>query len=79
MPILNEMSKTDEMDYLDCFTEAEEIRLIKIAIEQSLDVIEGESLTQAQNAALYTIKALCSFLDNVADIVWEIGRRDGND
>jgi len=69
----------EEMDYLDCFTEADEIRTIKTAIEQSLNIIGVGPVTQAQDAALYTIKALCSFLDNVADIVWEIGRRDTDD
>ena len=69
----------EEMDYLDCSTEADEIRTIKTAIEQSLDIIGACPVTPAQDAALYTIKALCSFLDNVADIVWEIGRRDGDE
>lgn len=69
----------DEMDYLDCSTESDEIRTIKTAIEQSLDIIGAGPVTPAQDAALYTIKALCSFLDNVADIVWEIGRRDGDE
>lgn len=69
----------EEMDYLDCSTEADEIRTIKTAIEQSLDIIGVGPVTPAQDAALYTIKALCSFLDNVADIVWEIGRRDGDE
>lgn len=69
----------DEMDYLDCFTEADELRVIKTAIEQAADTIGAGSLTHEQDAALYTIKALCAFLDNVADIVWEIGRRDTDD
>lgn len=66
----------DEMDYLDCFTESDEIRTIKTAIEQNLDIIGVGPVTKEQDAALYTIKALCSFLDNVADIISEIGRRD---
>ena len=69
----------EEMDYLDCSTEADEIRTIKTAIEQALDIIGAGPVTHEQDAALYTIKALCSFLDNVADIVWEIGRRDTDD
>lgn len=69
----------EEMDYLDCSTESDEIRVIKTAIEQAADIIGAGSLTHEQDAALYTIKALCSFLDNVADIVWEIGRRDGDE
>ena len=73
------MAKTklpEEMDYLDCFTEAEEIRLIKMAIEQSLDTIGVGPVTKEQDAALYTIKLLCSALDTAADIIDEIGRRD---
>lgn len=66
------------MDYLDCFTEAEEIRLIRTAIEQNLDVIRVGPVTKEQNAALYTIKLLCSALDAHADILDEIGKRDGN-
>ena len=66
----------EEMDYLDCFTEAEEIRLIKMAIEQSLDTIGVGPVTKEQDAALYTIKLLCSALDTAADIIDEIGRRD---
>lgn len=69
----------EEMDYLDCFTEADEIRTIKTAIEQALDIIRAGPVTHEQDAALYTIKALCLFLDSVADIVWEIGRRDTDD
>ena len=69
----------EEMDYLDCFNEADEIRTIKTAIEQSLYIIGAGSVTDEQDAALYTIKLLCSALDNVADIVWEIGRRDTDD
>lgn len=67
------------MDYLDCFTEAEEIRLIRTAIEQNLDVIRVGPVTKEQNAALYTIKLLCSALDAHADILDEIGKRDGNE
>lgn len=70
---------SDEMDYLDCFTEAEEIRLIRTAIEQNLDVIRVGPVTKEQNAALYTIKLLCSALDAHADILDEIGKRDGNE
>lgn len=69
----------EEMDYLDCSTESDEIRTIKTAIEQAADIISAGPVTHEQDAALYTIKALCSFLDNVADIVWEIGRRDTDD
>lgn len=69
----------DEMDYLDCFTEADEIRTIKTAIEQSLDIIGVGPVTPAQDAALYTIKLLCSALDTTADIISEIGRRDGDE
>ena len=76
------MAKTklpEEMDYLDCFTEAEEIRLIKMAIEQSLDTIGVGPVTKKQDAALYTIRLLCSALDAHADIIDEIGRRDGDE
>ena len=66
----------EEMDYLDCFTEAEEIRLIKMAIGQSLDTIGVGPVAKEQDAALYTIKLLCSALDTAADIIDEIGRRD---
>ena len=69
----------DEMDYLDCFTEADEIRTIKTAIEQSLDIIGTGPVTHAQDAALYAIKMLCSALDTAADIIAEIGRRDTDD
>ena len=69
----------EEMDYLDCFTEADEIRLIRTAIEQSLDIIGVGPVTQAQDAALYTIKLLCSALDTAADVLDEIGRRDTDD
>ena len=69
----------EEMDYLDCFTEADEIRTIKTAIEQSLDIIGVCPVTDAQDAALYTIKLLCSALDTTADIISEIGRRDGDE
>lgn len=69
----------EEMDYLDCFTEAEEIRLIRTAIEQNLDIIGAGPVTHAQDAALYTIKLLCSALDAHADIIEEIGRRDGDE
>lgn len=79
MPIKKKNELPDEMDYLDCFTEADEIRVIKTAIEQSLDIIGAGPVTHEQDAALYTIKALCSFLDNVADIVSEIGRKDGDE
>ena len=68
----------EEMDYLDCFTEADEIRVIKTAIEQAADIIGAGPVTHEQDAALYTIKALCSHLDAVADIIEEIGKRDGN-
>lgn len=69
----------EEMDYLDCFTEADEIRIIKTAIEQPLDIIGVGPVTPAQDAALYTIKLLCSALDTTADIISEIGRRDGDE
>lgn len=69
----------EEMDYLDCFTEAEEIRLIRTAIEQNLDTIGVGPVTKEQDAALYTIKLLCSALDTAADILDEIGRRDTDD
>lgn len=69
----------EEMDYLDCFTEAEEIRLIRTAIEQSLYIIGAGSVTDEQDAALYTIKLLCSALDTTADIIEKIGRRDGDE
>lgn len=69
----------DDMSYLDNFTEAEEIRLIKTAIEQAVDTLTAGHIDRHQDAAIYTIKALCSYLDNVADIVEDIGRRDGND
>ena len=69
----------DEMDYLDCFTEAEEIRLIRTAIEQNLDIIGVGPVTKEQDAALYTIKLLCSALDTTADIIEKIGRRDGDE
>ena len=69
----------EEMDYLDCFTEADEIRTIKTAIEQSLDIIGTGPVTHAQDAALYTIKLLCYALDATADIISEIGRRDGDE
>lgn len=69
----------ENIDYMDCFTEADEIRLIRTAIEQSLDIIGIGPVTKEQNAALYTIKALCSHLDTMADIIEEIGRRDTND
>ena len=75
------MAKTklpEEMDYLDCSTEADEIRIIKTAIEQAADTIGDGPVTHAQDAALYTIKALCLHLDAVADIIEEIGKRDGN-
>ena len=49
----------EEMDYLDCFTESDEIRTIKTAIEQNLDIIGVGPVTKEQDAALYTIKALC--------------------
>lgn len=68
----------EEMDYLDCFTKADEIRIIKTAIEQAADTIGDGPVTHAQDAALYTIKALLSNLDAVADIIEEIGKRDGN-
>lgn len=73
------MAKTklpEEMDYLDCFTEAEEIRLIRTAIEQNLDIIGVGPVTKEQDAALYTIKLLCSALDAHADILDKIGGRD---
>lgn len=79
MPIKKKNELPDEMDYLDCSTESDEIRVIKTAIEQAADIIGAGPVTHEQDAALYTIKALCSFLDNVADIIEEIGRRDGND
>lgn len=69
----------EEMDYLDCSTEADEIRTIKTAIEQSLDIIGAGPVTKEQGAALYTIKLLCSALDAHADIISEIGRRDTDD
>ena len=73
------MPLKNEMDFYDCFTEAEEIRTIKTAIEQSLDVIGTGPVTKEQDAALYTIKLLCSALDTAADILDEIGRRDGDE
>lgn len=69
----------EEMDYIDCFAEADEIRVIRTAIEQNLDIIGVGPVTKEQDAALYTIKALCSFLDSVADLIEEIGRRDGDE
>ena len=66
----------EEMDYLDCFNEADEIRIIRTAIEQSLYIIGAGSVTDEQDAALYTIKLLCWALDAHADIIEEIGRRD---
>lgn len=69
----------EEMNYLDCFTEAEEIRLIRTAIEQNLDIIGAGPVTKEQDAALYIIKLLCSALDTAADILDEIGRRDTDD
>ena len=66
-------------DFYDNDIEADEIRVIKTAIEQAADTIGDGPVTHAQDAALYTIKALLSHLDTVADIIEEIGRRDGND
>ena len=65
-------------DFYDNDIEADEIRTIKTAIEQAADTIGDGTVTHAQDAALYTIKALCSHLDAVADIIEEIGKRDGN-
>jgi len=65
-------------DFYDNDIEADEIRTIKTAIEQAADTIGDGPVTHAQDAALYTIKALCSYLDAVADIIEEIGKRDGN-
>lgn len=65
-------------DFYDNDIEADEIRTIKIAIEQAADTIGDGPVTHAQDAALYTIKALLSNLDAVADIIEEIGKRDGN-
>lgn len=79
MPLKKKNELPDEMDYLDCFTEAEEIRLIRTAIEQNLDIIGVGPVTKEQDAALYTIKLLCSALDTTADIIDEIGRRDTDD
>lgn len=78
MPLKKKNELPDEMDYLDCSTESDEIRVIKTAIEQAADIIGAGSLTHEQDAALYTIKALCSHLDAVAEIIEEIGKRDGN-
>lgn len=66
-------------DFYDNDIEADEIRVIKTAIEQAADTIGDGPITHAQDAALYTIKALLSHLDTVADIIEEIGRRDGNE
>ena len=66
-------------DFYDNDIEADEIRVIKTAIEQAADTIGDGPVTHAQDAALYTIKALLSHLDTVADIIEEIGRRDGNE
>ena len=63
-------------DFYDNSIEADEIRIIKTAIEQAADTIGDGPVTHAQDAALYTIKALCSRLDAVADILDEIGGRD---
>lgn len=79
MPLKKKNELPDEMDYLDCFTEADEIRTIKTAIEQSLYIIGAGSVTDEQDAALYTIKLLCSALDTTADIIEKIGRRDTDD
>ena len=79
MPIKKKNELPDEMDYLDCSTEADKIRTIKTAIEQSLDIIGSSPVTPAQDAALYTINLLCSALDAHADIISEIGRRDGDE
>lgn len=65
-------------DFYDNDIEADEIRTIKTAIEQAADTIGDGPVTHAQDAALYTIKALLSNLDAVADIIEEIGKRDGN-
>ena len=65
-------------DFYDNSFEADEIRTIKTAIEQAADTIGDGPVTHAQDAALYTIKALLSHLDTVADIIEEIGKRDGN-
>lgn len=69
----------DEMDCLNCLAEADEIRVIRTAIEQSLDVISVDPVTKEQDAALYTIHILCSALDTAADIIEKIGRRDGDE
>lgn len=47
---LNKKTETlpEEMDYFDCFTEAEGIRLIKTAIEQNLDIIGAGPVTKEQ-------------------------------
>lgn len=66
-------------DFYDNDIEADEIRVIKTAIEQAADTIGTGPVTRAQDAALYNIKILCASLDAVADIIEEIGRRDGND
>lgn len=79
MPLKKKNELPDEMDYLDCSTEADEIRLIRTAIEQNLDIIGVGPVTKEQDAALYTIKLLCSALDTTADIISEIGRRDTDD
>ena len=69
----------EEMDYIDCSTEADEIRIIRTAIEQNLNIIGVGPVTKKRDAALYTIKILCASLDAVADIIEEIGNRDGNE
>ena len=66
-------------DFYDNDIEADEIRTIKTAIEQAADTIGDGPITKEQDAALYTIKALLSHLDTVADIIEKIGKRDGND
>ena len=66
-------------DFYDNDIEADEIRTIKTAIEQAADTIGDGPVTDEQDAALYTIKLLCSALDTTADIIEKIGRRDTDD
>ena len=67
-----------EHDFEDCFTVADRLNFIALALRNAHETLTDGPLGYKQHGAAYTILAMCDKLSNLADILDEIGKRDGN-
>lgn len=67
-------------EFYDCYIAAGELRDAMWALRNAHDTLTdpGSGFSLKQNGALYTILAMCDKLSDLADIIEEIGKRDGN-